>query len=563
MNRLYAALRLRLRWWQRRCIASINHDAIVEHVRSEGRLSLSYSFMVVLSCAIAILGLLLSSPAVVIGAMLISPLMAPIMSLGFSLCLLDVQQMRTALAGVLGGMATALAMSWFIVTLSPLTDTTPEIMARTQPNLFDLLVAIFSGMAAGYAVIQRKGETIVGVAIATALMPPLAVVGFGLATDSLAIAKGAFMLFMTNLLAISLSVTLMAKFYGFGSRNGRKRTLGQLLLIALVFAGLSLPLGVALKNIAYQTYVAKTARGVIKSYFGKGQSHISLFNLNFHRDNGVSIDTVVLTSEYRAKAQPDISAQLAEKIDGNFALYLDQVVVAHETIKAAEDKPASEKAVASVLQAPSPPPAAPVPVPVEAPLPPAPPNAKPRREEMLETLRQAVFLTVESINVDAEHKRASIYPKLDKSVALASLHPLEARLQQRYPDWKITVVPPFQALPPIYFGINSDTLDDSEAGKLDDFAWALKHWGIGRVEVVGYASTAGEFKRRRKRFDNSALAYNRAMRVAGVLKAAGIEAIPQAEYPSFRQREKEQRDGINRFHRVEIRFTPPESGEGS
>jgi uncharacterized hydrophobic protein (TIGR00271 family) len=211
-------------WWKAKYVSDINHQDVAEYVRNEGIISSRYGFMVSMSCAIAILGLLLSSPAVVIGAMLISPLMSPIMSLGFSLSVLDFKQMKKSLEALVCGIIVALTISWLIVMFSPITDATPEILTRTQPNLFDLLVAIFSGLAGGYAVIKRKGETIVGVAIATALMPPLAVVGFGLATSNMSIAKGAFMLFMTNLFAISLSVTLMTKFYGFGGEHSPKHT---------------------------------------------------------------------------------------------------------------------------------------------------------------------------------------------------------------------------------------------------------------------------------------------------------------------------------------------------
>lgn len=246
------------------------------------------------------------------------------MSLGLSLCVIDLRQMRKALEALLAGIALVLAISWVIVTLSPITDATPEIMARTQPNptqpnLFDLLVAIFSGMAGGYAVIHRKGEAIVGVAIATALMPPLAVVGFGLATECAPIAKGAFMLFMTNLLAISLTVTLMAKFYGFDQTHSKKHTVWQMGLVIAVFGALSIPLGVVLKDIAYQTYVTRTVKSTIEDYFGEDRSRISLFNINFANDERTNIDAVVLTTKYKSKAQPELKAQLLDNVGGGGA----------------------------------------------------------------------------------------------------------------------------------------------------------------------------------------------------------------------------------------------------
>src|SRR3546814_19709501 len=96
------------------------------------------------------------------------------------------------------GAVLAVGLSAIIVALSPLAQATTEIMARTRPTLLDLLVAVFSAAAGGYATVRRKSDTLVGVAIATALMPPLAVVGFGLSTRDWPIFLGASWLFMTN-----------------------------------------------------------------------------------------------------------------------------------------------------------------------------------------------------------------------------------------------------------------------------------------------------------------------------------------------------------------------------
>ncbi len=201
--------------------------------------------MVVMSCGIAILGLLQNSAAVIIGAMLISPLMAPIVALGFSLCRLDYRQMQRSLATIAAGILLALAIAVLIVLASPLRDPTEEILARTQPNLFDLLVAVFSGLAGGYAVIRGRGETIVGVAIAAALMPPLAVTGYGLATGQASVAMGFGFLFMTNLLAIAVSVSLVARWYGFGPQATPTRHTWQAAIVFATFAALSVPLGLS------------------------------------------------------------------------------------------------------------------------------------------------------------------------------------------------------------------------------------------------------------------------------------------------------------------------------
>lgn len=520
-------------WWKAKYVSDINHHDVAEYVRSEGIISSRYGFMVSMSCAIAILGLLLSSPAVVIGAMLISPLMSPIMSLGFSLSVLDFKQMKKSLEALVCGMAVALTISWLIVMFSPITDATPEILARTQPNLFDLLVAIFSGLAGGYAVIKRKGETIVGVAIATALMPPLAVVGFGLATSNMSIAKGAFMLFMTNLFAISLSVTLITKFYGFGGEHSPKHTAWQLTLIASIFGILSLPLGVALKDIGYQTYITKITQSSIKEYFGEKQSRISQFNVKFNHNEGVTIDAVVLTPEYKSTAQNEIKTVLSQKTGEIINLSLDQVVVAQEIIKEANSKLVTENALVASSQTQSP--------------------RYSRIDEMTKALEQATFFPTEYIKVEIDSKVAYIQAKIAKGVTIATLRQFEEKLTERHPGWTIKVIPPFQSLPFVYYQVGSDKLLQTEQDKLSDILWVLNRWNITDVSVIGFASSAGELER----FDNTSLAYRRATDVLSKIETNGIAANARAEYRSFRQLQDEKSYGNYSFQRVEIRLNQP------
>lgn len=296
-----------------RMAQDVDHAAVLGNVTDGGGLTPRFAFMAVMSCGIAILGLLQSSAAVVIGAMLISPLMGPIVQLGFSLCVVDFRMMGRSLLALLGGMVLALGTAMLIVWLSPLREATGEILARTHPNLFDLLVAVLSGLAGGYAVITRKGEAIVGVAIATALMPPLAVVAFGLATGDLAIAGGAFFLFMTNLLAIALSVTLIAKWYAFGMDNVPRHTLWQGAVIALTFLLLAVPLGVALRDIGRQTWMANQTRAVVQQYLQMHGGSIERLEVVRH-DREISVELVAMVPHYLPQAQQDLAEQLARRL---------------------------------------------------------------------------------------------------------------------------------------------------------------------------------------------------------------------------------------------------------
>jgi uncharacterized membrane protein len=101
---------------------------------------------------------------------------------------------------------------------------TAEILARTRPNLFDPLVALFAALAGTFAIIRGRGGTIVGVAIATALMPPLAVVGYGLAAWNMPVLSGSLALFVTNCMTIAPSATIMARVYGFGHYLSGRQT---------------------------------------------------------------------------------------------------------------------------------------------------------------------------------------------------------------------------------------------------------------------------------------------------------------------------------------------------
>ena len=179
----------------------------------------SYWIEVLFSAGIATVGLVLNSPAVIIGAMLISPLMGNILANGLSLAAGDViLAWRAALKLVLSCGA-AILFALLLVWLLPFKEMTSEILARTRPNVLDLVVALFSGAVGSVAICkQPKGvvTSIPGVAIAVALMPPLCVVGYGLGiaagedfTNGLQVATGGGLLFLTNLVAITFTAMIV------------------------------------------------------------------------------------------------------------------------------------------------------------------------------------------------------------------------------------------------------------------------------------------------------------------------------------------------------------------
>ncbi len=193
LDRISAVVR---EWWTNDVTKDVSHEKVMLRITDESALTPRYIFMTCMSAGIAILGMLLSSPAVVIGAMLLSPLMGPILGAGFALAEGKFTWLRLCAKALAAGTLFAVLFCALIVWLSPLQTVTEEIAARTRPNLFDLLVALFSSLAGSYAMIRGREGTIVGVAIATALMPPLAAVGYGLATFNMTVFGGALLLML-------------------------------------------------------------------------------------------------------------------------------------------------------------------------------------------------------------------------------------------------------------------------------------------------------------------------------------------------------------------------------
>lgn len=170
----------------------------------------NYWIELLLAAGIATLGLILNSPAVIIGAMLISPLMGPINAAGLALAAGDIYLAVRSTANLVLSILGSIAFSAALVWLLPFHAPTPEILARTHPSLLDLAVAIFSGLAGTLLLLRGGGgggvTALPGVAIAVALMPPLCTVGFGVGAGMLEdVMSGAFLLFLTNLAAIIAS----------------------------------------------------------------------------------------------------------------------------------------------------------------------------------------------------------------------------------------------------------------------------------------------------------------------------------------------------------------------
>lgn len=172
----------------------------------------------ILACAIVVasVGLNVNSTAVIIGAMLISPLMGPIVGAGFGLGTYDFELLKKSLKNLFIATIVSLIVSTIYFFISPFKEVQPELVSRTSPNIYDILIAFFGGIVGAVAITRvEKGNPIPGVAIATALMPPLCTAGFGLATANLKYFLGAMYLYGINCIFICISTFLIVKYLSY------------------------------------------------------------------------------------------------------------------------------------------------------------------------------------------------------------------------------------------------------------------------------------------------------------------------------------------------------------
>jgi len=250
---------------------------VYKAIREGAEPKIDFFIMIGLSAAIATFGLLQNSPAVIIGAMLVAPLMAAIFGLSLGVVRGDPRLLRRAASALVRGMALAIGVAALITLTVPERTLQSEIVNRAAPSLLDLGVALASGAAGAYALCRKEvSASLPGVAIAAALVPPLAVVGIGLTRLQGEIAGGALLLFLTNLVAISAAGGLVFLWLGFRpipGRQERKRVfqsgvLGTVALLLVLTIILGLVTFESWQEAAWQRRVEATLKREIASMEG-------------------------------------------------------------------------------------------------------------------------------------------------------------------------------------------------------------------------------------------------------------------------------------------------------
>lgn len=319
--------------------SDVQHKEVIKELYGRTDLTGSYLAALVFANLIALLGLLSNSVAVVIGAMLISPLMGPIFTLGLSFAMGNLVLARKA--GRIIGISVFLtiAAAAIFTLISPLKEATPEILARTRPNIYDLLVAIFAGAIGAIALCTRKNYlfTTTGIAIATAVIPPLSVVGYGIGTLQLGMAMGGFLLFFTNLVAIVISsdiVFMLLRFRSSMVEENRYPLRVRLKILGVTLAVISIPLITTLVIDIRTLKLSRQIEKTLKSHLNlERHSRLTGFSINREGAELLVLASVNTVGGIDTVTETRLEKALSEDAARQVKLELEQVPVREGNIK--------------------------------------------------------------------------------------------------------------------------------------------------------------------------------------------------------------------------------------
>jgi len=287
---------------------------VYSQMAEDARADVDFYTLMSLSTAIALLGLLLDSSAVIIGAMLVAPLMSPILSLAQGIVQGNPHLIQRAGASTFKGTVVSIGVSTALTLLLPVAQPTGEILARVRPNLLDLGVALAAGAAAAYAVSRASvAAALPGVAISVALVPPLGVVGYGLGTSRFDIAGGALLLFLTNLGGIVLVGVVVFLMMGFrptrAERGVRARQATFFAVIGLVVV--ALPLGLTTFNIVRERHL-RTEINKTLGELNTGAFGINRYSIEKEQGQFVVVGTIYAYQDIRRDQVEMVQKRLSE-----------------------------------------------------------------------------------------------------------------------------------------------------------------------------------------------------------------------------------------------------------
>lgn len=336
----------------------VDKYATIKEIQEKKSMNGANAWMLMCSIMIASIGLNLNSQAVIIGAMLISPLMSPILGIGLSVAINDMATLRKCLRHFGAAVLIAVVTSFIFFFFSPLAEVTEQIRDRTAPSLYDVLIGIFGGIA-GIISIARKdiSTTLPGVAIATALMPPLCVTGFGIANGLWQFALSSFYLFFLNTFFVSLATYLIIRYLQFPYRkyvNPKEKRRNMIYIVVFTLITM-IPSVWIFMNVIKESRTATHINNFIEEYIGDDRvfldgyqyiqgedssrlvlkvygDKISTVNMAYYQE-GLSkhdLSTVKLEIMTTSEVKLEKLAQLESRVDGIKAVTANLAAVKEE-----------------------------------------------------------------------------------------------------------------------------------------------------------------------------------------------------------------------------------------
>lgn len=303
-----------------------NHQEVLKNVKAN--ISFRGSNLWILACAILIasIGLNVNSTAVIIGAMLISPLMGPIVGAGFALATYNFELLKKSIKNLLIATIVSLIVSSLFFFLSPFKEVQSELLARTSPNIYDVLIAFFGGVVGAISITRKdKGNPIPGVAIATALMPPLCTAGFGIAIGKFSYFIGAFYLYSINCFFICISTFGIIKYLKYEhqeleNKEYEKRIKNTISFLIFIMIVPSFYLAYSL--LKEKTYMQNVDKYIQTEFTDKGC--IMVYKKVNYNSNPKSIELAFLQEEFDSTSLVSLNNDLSAYNLNNTKLIIKQ-----------------------------------------------------------------------------------------------------------------------------------------------------------------------------------------------------------------------------------------------
>ena len=273
-----------------------DENRIIENISREVEFKGSNLWALIFAIFIASVGLNVNSTAVIIGAMLVSPLMGPLMGIGLGIGIIDLDLVKKGIKNLVIAAVISVATSAVYFLLTPLHEARSELLARTTPSIWDVLIAFFGGLAGIVAGTRKyQSNVIAGVAIATALMPPLCTAGFGLATGHMLYFFGAIYLFFINSLFICIASFIIVRYlnfrrHEFQEKRIQKRVTRYILIIVTVTI---LPSIYLAYKIVDKSFFESNASQFVQNEFKFKQTQVVNKTFNYHSPKN-SIDLLLI-----------------------------------------------------------------------------------------------------------------------------------------------------------------------------------------------------------------------------------------------------------------------------